>query len=594
MCGIAGFWGFEDKGLLKQMCDSIRHRGPDEHGYHTDKDVCLGNRRLSIIDLKGGSQPIYNEDKSIVVVYNGEIYNFKDVREDLEKKGHRFSTNTDTEVLVHGYEEYGYDILSKLNGMFAFVIWDSRKKELFIARDRLGIKPLYYYWNGEVLLFASEIKAILRSKRINPEVSQRALYRFLTMRYIPGDITMIEGVMKLMPGYFLSLKNKNLEVKRYWDVSFGNEDKSLESCKKSIAELLEDSVNKRLISDVPLGAFLSGGIDSSIIVGLMSKFSDKVKTFSVGFEESGYSELDYARRAADYLGTNHQDIIIDSDKFIKAIPKMVYHLDEPIADSAAIPTYYLSELARKKVKVVLTGEGGDELFGGYPKYGMQKREYLTRYYMKAPRAVRVALKKASPGKYKLYADSLESAERFYLSPFMKNAKLLERGSGMDISGDIKGVFKPYLGNPDVMKEMQYVDIKTWLPEELLMKVDKMSMANSLEARVPFLDHRIVNLSMTIPSRFKIMKGVEKHVLRESFCDLLPRSTVERKKHPFSVPIKEWQRFFVDRYYHELTRHDSLLGVLRNKNLDSLISSSRYQDKFNLVIFHLWTESILRN
>ncbi len=435
-----------------------------------------------------------------------------------------------------------------------------------MARDRLGIKPLYYFWDGECLAFSSEIKSLLRFPRIQRKLDRKALNRYLVLRYIPGDLTIIEGIRKLRPGHLLTLKGKELNVEEYWDVSFGKEEKDQEKCKKGIQELLEDSVKKRMLADVPVGAFLSGGLDSSIIVGLMSKISEKVKTFSVGFEERGYSELEHARAASEHLGTEHHEIIIDKDKFIKILPKIAWHMDEPIADPAAIPTYYVSELARRKVKVVLTGEGGDELFAGYPKYGMQGRERLTRYYTGLPSPVRSLARSLTPGKYRLYPSSLEEAGRFYISPFVKNAKLLE-GSGKEISQDIMSVFRPYYQKGDVMREMQYVDIKTWLPEELLMKVDKMSMANSLEARVPFLDHRLVDYSMRIPSRLKIMKGVEKHILRESFPNVLPRGNLERKKHPFSVPMREWEKEIRDTYLSDKVYNNLKGSYFENTVLD---------------------------
>jgi asparagine synthase (glutamine-hydrolysing) len=583
MCGIAGFCGFEDRKLLREMCDAIRHRGPDGEGYHVDKGICLGNRRLSIIDIEGGSQPMYNEDGSVVVVYNGEIYNFREIRKELEKRGHRFSTNSDTEVLVHGYEEYGHDILQRLNGMFAFALWDSKRRELFVARDRLGIKPLYYYWDGEVMVFCSEIKGLLKLPRIERKLDQTALNRYLVFRYIPGDLTIIEGIKKLKPGHFLTLKNNKIGVQKYWDVSFGKEIREIGKCKKGISELLEDSVKKRLISDVPLGAFLSGGIDSSIIVGLMSKFSDRVKTFSVGFDEEGYSELGPARAASEHLGTEHHEIMIDSEKFIKILPKVVWHMDEPLADPAAIPTYYVSELASRKVKVVLTGEGGDELFCGYPKYGMHGREALTRYYLKSPGFARKALKRASPEKYRLRLDSLEAAGRFYIAPYIKNAKLLERNSHIKtgIKADIASIFNPYMGMRDTMREMQLVDIKTWLPEELLMKVDKMTMANSLEARVPFLDHILVDFSMRIPSGLKIRSGVEKYILRESFPKLLTKRNLERKKHPFSVPIGDWDKEISSTYLESALNLD-----LVKKHINKSYVKTKIQ-QYNVITLYLW-------
>ena len=379
MCGICGFLGFEDRTLLKRMCSTIRHRGPDEHGMHIDKRICLGSQRLKVIDLVRGRQPIYNEDRSICIVYNGEIYNFKEIKEGLERK-HRFYTDTDTEVVLHAYEEYGTGCLKKFNGMFAFAIWDSNKKRLFLARDRLGIKPLYYAFVGEKLLFASEIKAILEYP-IDREIDYIALQDFLAFRIAVDDRTMFKNIKKLLPGHFLLHEKGKFTIKKYWELKMHELKIDEKQCIEEVKSILKESVKSRMISDVPLGVYLSGGIDSSIVTGLMSQLEGNVKTFSVGFGEKE-DEIRYARLVADHLSTDHHEIIVEPNT-MKLLPEIIWHLDEPMADPATIPTYILSEFTKKKSTVVLTGEGGDEQFGGYMQYKfMLLNQSYDRYLSK--------------------------------------------------------------------------------------------------------------------------------------------------------------------------------------------------------------------
>jgi len=551
MCGIAGIFGREDRKLARRMINRMKHRGPDDEGYYFDTNISLGMCRLSIIDVQGGRQPIYNEEGSICVVLNGEIYNFRELCEELENKGHKFHTRSDTEVLVHLYEEYGHNLIEKLNGMFAFAIWDSTKKELFLARDRLGIKPLYYTITNNGFIFASEIKAILECETVNREVDKTALANYFSLRYVPAPRTMFEDITKLRPAHYLVVNKKGIQERCYWDINCAPMNESQDYFEEKIIKGLQESVRERLIADVPLGAFLSGGMDSSLIVALMSQLTDEpIKTFSVGFVGEEFDERDNASYVADYFGTDHHEIEVKIDR-LDLLPKIVAHFDEPIADPAAIPTYLISEFARKSVKVVLTGEGGDEMFGGYERY--QSELKYNRYLSLVPNPLRKSLKlfEVIPSKYTAFLSSrLNEVESYslrsegYDNPHVLNIKT-------DNNEDVKKmVEKSFQDKPDYLCKMVYFDTKYWLPDELLMKVDKMSMANSLEARVPFLDHRFVEFAFNLPSDYKIRNGVEKFILRKAAKKILPDNVLERKKHGFNVPIQIWfreSRDIIDQY-----------------------------------------------
>lgn len=551
MCGIAGIFGREDKELVRRMVSRMRHRGPDDEGYYSDKGISLGMCRLSIIDVEGGQQPIYNEEGSICVVLNGEIYNFKELKAKLEKKGHKFYTRSDTEVLVHLYEEYGHNLVEKLRGMFAFAIWNSNKKELFLARDRLGIKPLYYAITNNEFIFASEIKAIIECETVNREVDKTALANYFSLRYVPAPKTMFEGIRKLKPAHYLVVNKNGIQEGCYWDLKCAPMNGSQEYFEEKIIDGLQESVRERLIADVPLGAFLSGGVDSSIIVALMSQLKEEpIKTFSVGFIGEEFDERSYASYVADYFGTDHHEIEVRIDR-LDILPKIVKHFDEPIADPAAIPTYLISEFARKNVKVVLTGEGGDEMFGGYERY--QSELKFNRYFSLIPNPLRKSLKlfNVIPSKYTAFLSSRVSEVESYSlrSEGYDNPPVLNTKT--DNNEDVKNmVEKSFQDKPDYLCKMVYFDTKYWLPDELLMKVDKMSMANSLEARVPFLDHRFVEFAFNIPSDYKIRNGVEKFILKRAAKKILPDNVLKRKKHGFDVPIKAWfreSRDIIDKY-----------------------------------------------
>ncbi|MFC1741094.1 asparagine synthase (glutamine-hydrolyzing) [Nanoarchaeota archaeon] len=534
MCGITGFT-WEDKDLLRKMTDVISYRGPDDHAYHTDKGISLGHRRLSIIDLsKAGRQPMTDADGSVVIVYNGEIYNHKELRKDLEKR-HSFASNTDTEVIIHGYNEWGPEgLLSRLNGMFAFAIWDSDKKQLFMARDRIGIKPLYYAETEKGLIFASEIKSILQQPDMKREINLDAVNSYLTYRFITSDDTVLKGLKKLLPGHYLIYGNNKLQIKKYWDLSFNIVDKSEDYFIKKFKSLLKDCVEKRLMSDVPLGAFLSGGLDSSIIVAMNSKLrDDSVKTFTVGFGHET-DEFRHAKRVAEHLNTDHHELMLDYKDMTKALPKIIWHMDEPNSDITMVPLYFLSRFSRKKVTVVNTGEGADELFSGYQHF---------RVGSSAFRLVPSAIKK---GVYSTYYSPFKGWEReglFRSTP--KDDPALRRCLDKKTPKDL-------------LNRILLFDIKNELPNWQLARVDRMTMAHSQEARVPFLDHRMVEFSATVPIRLKLKNLDGKYLMKKAVADVLPKSIIRRPKQGFTTPRNEWIR-------HSL--QDMAFDLLSNKNVN---------------------------
>ncbi|NKQ39110.1 MAG: asparagine synthase (glutamine-hydrolyzing) [Methanosarcinales archaeon] len=552
MCGIAGIYGASEKQLVKRMCDKITHRGPDEAGYYVDNNISMGMRRLSIIDLGTGSQPIFNGDGSIVVVFNGEIYNFKELRKELEQKGYHFSTHSDTEVIVHSYEEYGYDCLKKFNGMFAIALWDTNKNELFLARDRMGIKPLYYTIIDKIVVFASEIKSILEYNDIKRELDEQALANYFNLRYVPAPLTIFKGIQKLEPSNYMVVNKNGIKKKKYWTLEYKPIHKNETYFKENVLNLLKESVERRLIADVPVGVFLSGGVDSSTITAIASDFSSEpIKTFSVGFYGAKYDETSYARNVAEHFETDHTEEWVDIDN-VNLLPKLIYHMDEPLADPAILPTYLISKVARKRVKVILSGEGGDEAFAGYKRYSSELKIYNTLKYF--PNLLKKLAFRLGDGigecalkKYLLYLGSRTTQENSYFYRLKLrdsghlNAKILRIENNWN---DTRSLFH---SNKDYLNCMLKFDIDYWLPDDLLMKVDKMTMANSLEARVPFLDHNLLQLAYNAPSTIKL----NKHLLKMSVCDILPKDVMQRKKHGFDVPIKEWFKSdMLDEYLSE--------------------------------------------
>jgi asparagine synthase (glutamine-hydrolysing) len=573
MCGIYGLLELRegrqpDEAVLTRMGEVITHRGPDDHGHYSGKGVVLGMRRLSIIDLEGGHQPITNEDGTIWVVCNGEIYNFKELRHQLEAQGHRFNCDSDTEVLVHLYEQMGLDFVSRLRGMFAFALWDGNLSRLVIARDRLGKKPLYVSRESHRFLFASELKSLLEVSDLPRRLSIPALREYLALGYLPAPWTLFEGVQKLHPGHYMVLERGAVRDQAYWELPDG----PIEQCPEEewverVREKLLESVRVRLVSDVPLGAFLSGGVDSSAIVAAMARMSDRpVKTYSIGFEgrDSFYNELPYARQVAKAFGTDHHEIIVRPN-VSELLPKLIWHLDEPIADSAFITTYLVAQLARKSVTVILSGVGGDELFGGYRRYLGSR---LGAYYRWVPGTVR---NKWLPGilsalpqdrhssfkNYLRYADAFvrsanSNATQQYasyvtlFSPEVQ-AAMFQSQEGRDSPGGngfasvtMDRVLKPNPRDGDI-NQFIYADIKTSLPDDLLALTDRMTMAESIECRAPFVDHEFVELTTRIPEDLKVRGLKMKYLLKKAVKPWLPADIVNRKKRGFGAPMGSWIR-----------------------------------------------------
>jgi asparagine synthase (glutamine-hydrolysing) len=565
MCGIAGFvessttaapFGPEAATtLVHRMCDVIRHRGPDDEGVWVDDGVALGMRRLSIIDLSTGHQPIHNEDRSVWIVFNGEIYNYRELRRELEAVGHRFYTSTDTEVIVHAYEQWGKLAITRLRGMFGLALWNTRTRALLVARDRIGIKPMHYATVNGRLYFGSELKSLLEAPDLPRDLDPDALDHYLSFLYTPRDGSIFKHVRKLPPGHLLTWQDGRVTVDKYWEIpadeSFtGSEADAVDQ----LRAVLTDAVRSHLISDVPLGAFLSGGIDSSLVVGLMAQVSGgRVKTFSIGFDEPEFDELEPARRVAAHFGTEHHEFVVKPDG-VGILDRLISHFDEPFGDPSAIPTWYVSEMARRHVTVVLSGDGGDELFGGYDRYVPHPRVVaFDRYSPRALRRVAAIAAARLPhgvrGKNFLrhvgrdpqgrYLDAV----RFFGSdekPALLTPELLRRIEGPDSEARLARHFERFAALPWPSQMMRF-DAETYLPEDVLTKVDRMSMAHSLESRVPLLDNEVIAFASTLPGALKIKGGRRKHVLKQVAATLLPREIVDRRKQGFGVPLGTWFR-----------------------------------------------------
>lgn len=567
MCGVAGIAFTDtrtvvDPQLLRRMTGALAHRGPDADGFYIAGGVGLGHRRLSIIDVEGGKQPILNEDQTAAIVFNGEIYNFMPIRKTLLETGHRFQTGSDTEVILHAYEEYGKKCVEHLRGMFAFAIWDDRKKELFLARDRVGIKPLYYYWNGEKLLFGSELKSILEDPSVDRTIDPFALDDYLTYLYIPAPKTIFKEIRKLPPGHTLTLSERGLKEEEYWDLSFEPDERLTESeYTEGLRAKLYESVSIHLMSEVPLGAFLSGGVDSTAVVGIMGALLDRpVNTASIGFQEAGYDELPYARLAARKFHTNSYEKIVEADA-AQILDSLVWYFDEPFADSSMVPTYYVSKIARERVTVCLSGDGGDENFAGYRRYrfdlfenrirallpgGMRRPFFgaLGQVYPKADWLPRIFRAKTLLTNLSLTPEQGYFHTMSWFTPKMKRL-LYREALKKDLGGyDPFSVMKGYFDlakDWDPLSRIQYVDIKTYLVDDILTKVDRTSMAHSLEVRVPLLDHEVVEYAARIPARYKLRNGEGKYLFKKALRGLVPSEILERPKMGFSIPLANWLR-----------------------------------------------------
>lgn len=562
MCGFAGYihnYGtFDKEEVIHKMADRIKHRGPDDAHYYIDDGIALGFRRLSIIDLEGGRQPILNEDGSLVLLFNGEIYNYQELREELIKAGHIFTTKTDSETILHGYEEYGKKILDRLRGMFAFIIWNKNTKELFGARDIFGIKPFYYYKKGEEFMFGSEIKSFLSHPNFEKELDEDMIPLYLSYEYSPDERTIFKNVFKLPGAHCFTYKNGELKVERYYKIEYKIEDdKSLEYWEDAITKEFTESVSMHQIADVEVGCFLSSGVDSSYVVKEISKGTKKVKTFSVGYEEEKYSELPYAQDFSNVIGVPNIANKVSADEFFDAVPEIQYYMDEPLPNPSEIPLYFLAKNARRYVKVVLSGEGADELFGGYPMY--LAGGHFDHYSHKVPRPVRKVLgtvAKHCPnfkGKNFLVRGAMEPYQRFmranYVFQSAERQKFLKRPIASKVPEEYSKRYFDEVSNLDEPTQLQYVDMHTWMIYDILLKADRMSMANSLELRVPFLDKKMLELSTRIPSRYRAANETTKIALRGAAIKQLPERTANKKKLGFPVPLNDWLR--EDKYYNKV-------------------------------------------
>ena len=582
MCGIAGYINNKDNKnkIIKDMTDKIVHRGPDAEGFYVDNDIALGHRRLSIIDLGGGDQPIYNEDKSILVIFNGEIYNYLELKTELEKKGHKFKTKCDTEVLVHGYEEWKENMPKKLRGMFAFAVYDIKNKTLFLARDNFGIKPLYYYENNDTFMFASEIKSFLVHPDFKKELNKDLIAPYLSFSFTPTKETLFKGVYRVDPGTSVTVKNKQVTTKRYYNLEFNQKDMSYEKAVSDIDKLMKDSVEKHMISDVEVGSFLSSGVDSSYLVAL----ARPDKTYTVGYTDQKYNEIEYAKTLTKELNINNTSKIITKEEYLKIIPKIMYHLDEPTSDPAAVALYFVAKLASKDVKVVLSGEGADEFFGGYNTY---HNEFDLSWYSKVPYFIRHTIAKICSHLpevrginflvrrgMKLEDNYIGVSKVFSERETGKFLKYKSKYKNKDITKEVYDEFS----NKDNVTKMQAIDINFWLIKDILQKADRMTMANSLEGRVPFIDKEVFSYASSLPFEYKVTKENTKVALRDAAKKVIPTEAYKKKKLGFPVPLRAWMR--EKDFYEEIkqTFNLSIADELFNTSYLMKLLNDHYNNK----------------
>lgn len=582
MCGFVGFTNnLKDASpVLQNMMDSIIHRGPDSEGKYLDADIALGFRRLSIIDLSQGHQPLFNEDKSMVLVFNGEIYNYQSLREELIKCGHEFATNTDSEVLIHGYEQWGKELLKKLRGMFAFVIWNKNTNELFGARDFFGIKPMYYAIMNGTFMFGSEIKSFLHHPDFKKELNETALENYLTFQYSPCVETFFKGVYKLLPAHCFTYKDGKLTTERYWDINFDADEKpELDEWVDMISDTFQNSVEAHKIADVEVGSFLSSGVDSSYVAAV----ANVDKTFTVGFgEDDKYNEIGYAKEFSKYIGKENISKVITPEEYWGNFAKIQYHMDEPLADPAAVALYFVCKLASERVKVVLSGEGADEIFGGYNIY---KEPDDMAFYNAIPKPIRkgigaIASKlPAKRGVNFLIRRSKDLEERFignaYIFSESERKDILSIKTDAPKAMDITKPFYDKVKGKDNVTKMQYLDLHLWMTGDILLKADKMSMANSLELRVPFLDKEVMALAQRIPKRYRVTKENTKFAMRKAALRACPPLTANKKKLGFPVPIRVWLK--EDEYFNKVKtafESENAKKFFNSEKLVSLLSDHR--------------------
>lgn len=580
MCGITGYINKDTKDkkkkVIKDMADAIKHRGPDGEGFYVDDTVALGHRRLSIIDLEGGKQPLYNETKDLVIIFNGEIYNFQEIKKDLEKKGHKFSSKCDTEVIIHGYEEYGTDIVSKLRGMFSFVIWDTKNKRLFGARDPFGIKPFYYYKKDDTFMFSSEIKSFLKNPNFEKEFNKESLKNYLVFQYDALNETFFKNVYKLDPGHYFIYENGTLKIEKYFKIEYKNDIEDLPKLVKGINDIMAESIKYHQIADVEVGSFLSSGVDSSYIVSN----AKPEKTYTVGFTgEAGFNEIADANDLSKILGIKNINEVITPEMFFEAVPKVQYYSDEPHANLSAVPLYYLARLAARDVKVVLSGEGADELFGGYVFY-KDPKEYQR--YRHVPFFIRAGIKnivKLLPnfkGKHFLIEGGSKLEDRYIGEAFIMDNKEANSllNSKYKSNLDYQKITKPFyndVSDKDSVIKKMYIDMNLWLPYDILLKADKMTMASSLELRVPFLDKEVFEYSTHISTNNLVNGDVTKYAFRKAASEMVPKEWSQRPKLGFLVPFKNW--LHEDKYYNlvkEVFERDYASEFFDTKKINKLL------------------------
>ena len=616
MCGIGGWIGERDSDALARMRAALCHRGPDDRGEYADDRATLFHERLSIIDLASGRQPISNEDGRLWIVFNGEIYNYQELRKELIARGHRFRTNSDTEVILHLYEETGDRCVERLIGMFAFAVWDSHQRRLFLARDRLGIKPLFYAEAGGRFLFASELKAILAHGAVPRELDPEGLDHYLTFMYVPAPRTIVKGVRKLLPGHTLTIGGQGgKKLRRYWappaadDILTG---RSRDVAAEELRALLQESVRCRLMSEVPLGAYLSGGLDSSLVVGLMSRTSEEaINTFSVGFEERGFDERPYARCVAEKFRTNHRELMVGHHS-AEDFPKIIRALDEPVADSAAIPTYFMAQATKPHATVVLTGEGADELFAGYSHYKIFC--WMDRLSALSPGGAarwlgrRFGSTAASRGAE--FVGRLRDRAEAYLALKSVFTDTEKRGlyadglsSACETTAPVGNLVRQFLGKQPgdgpYLQQLLRLDLCTWLPDDLLVKVDRMTMAHAVEARVPYLDHRVVEAAMRMPPAWKLRGASGKHILRRAAEGVLPASIVRRRKTGFAVPVGRWAAGEIRELVAELLGPDAVRrrGLFEPTSVSKLLQRRSYgmferRQLWTVICLELWCREFM--
>jgi asparagine synthase (glutamine-hydrolysing) len=624
MCGICGKLEFDlnrsvSPGLLKSMADTIHHRGPDDEGYYVSGPVGLGFRRLSIIDLKTGHQPLSNEDGAVWIVFNGEIYNYRELREDLLSKGHIFRTQTDTEVIVHLYEEMGEACVQKLRGMFGFAIWDERKRQLLLARDRVGIKPLYYWESGDAIVFGSEIKAILADPAVQVRCRPEIVDRFLKFNYLPGEDTLFENIHKLAPGSTLVVSNGRTKTRQYWDLEYDPAPRSFRQAKDELIEVIDESVRLHMISDVPVGLLLSGGVDSTAMLSLSSSRTEKrLSTFTVGFSSAEIAdERPYARMAAERYGTDHHEMTISASDFADFLPKYAWHMEEPVCEAPAVALYYVSKMARESVKVLISGEGGDEAFAGYQTYrGIAWTERLKRVlgplnrpasallsgvgrHMNSARANKYAPLLATPFEDSYYSRSSGPATLFNERPMELYSLDFLRKVNLDFAIEPirRCMHREVRGG--CINRMLYTDTKTSLPDALLLKADRMTMATSIELRVPLLDHKVLEFAARLPENFKVRGFSTKHIMKKAFEDRIPEPILNRRKTGFPVPFGRWFQTDLRNFVHDLLldRRAMDRGYFNPARIEKLVreqsESGRYSTEvFSLISLELWHREFL--